>query len=498
MGFVWDDFAGIKENPQIRSLTNIHAMFTSSIWGFKHEPSPYYRPVTGAVLAFDYFLWGENPMGYHLTNLMVHAVTSTLVYLIAIRFCISAMAPFCAALLFALHPAHAEAVAWIAGRYDSLTGLCMAGSFLLYLLYRESQKNTYFIASLLLFFVSLLVKEMAVTLPALILLYELVLDKGAWKEKLLRSAAYFMVILPYFMLRMIFLDVGVISAHPLAWRIFTSPGLIAAYLKMLILPVNLKVFHDLPIVKSFSVQTVVIPLAAVSAAAGVAIASGWRDRRIPFTFFWILISLLPVSGILRLIEPALMAERYLYAPSIGFALAVGVAVDSLWGRSGKTRKVGYTFVCSIILGLFFILTVQRNQVWTDNRHFILQWTKDAPLSSFGHNNLGLEFTKEGKTEDAIREYREAIRLGPENVQAHYNLGVAFAGVKRYDEALSEYRTALALKPDHANAWNNMGTVFMSLGRSGEALNAFSKSVEIDPGCTACRANLDRLQMLLKQ
>jgi len=340
MDFVWDDLPQIKENVLITSLKNIPRILITEVWkGVKggEDVAPYYRPVFTLSLAIDYFFWKLNPLGYHLTNILLHLLVTTGVYMLSVRLLKDKPAALFSGLVFSVHPVHSEAVSWISARNESLAALFMFSSFYLYLLFKEKGNVRYIGTSLVLFFLALLSKEMAITLPALLLLFEFCFGTGAWKKKLKLPVLYGTMIVPYLIARTLVLDISSLQNEPVLWRIFTSFGILLNYIRLLIFPVNLKAYYDVPVQKTFQAPDVLIPLLLLSAVFTAIVFLRKYDKRLFFGLFWILIAVIPVSGIPVLILPSPMAERYLYIPSVGFAIALGAGFSMLMA---KTQKAG--------------------------------------------------------------------------------------------------------------------------------------------------------------
>ena len=390
MDFVWDDLTQIKENLKIRSLRNVPSMFTSDVWSGVGQESPYYRPIFTLSLALDYFIWGLNPSGYHITNIFLHALASALFYILALRILNKELAAVFGALIFAVHPVHAEAIAWISGRNEPLAALFMFASLYSYILYRDKTKFSYLALSVFLFSIALLSKELAVTLPFIILLYEICFREGTLKQKIKLPLFYTAVIMLYLVLRTLSLKHALWSASdPLLWRIYTAPVLLMEYLRLLVFPFDLKVFYDIPFRQSLFELGTIAPFIMVVIVISATIAMLRYDKRLSFGLLWIFIALIPALNIIAQIRPALMADRYLYIPSAGFSLALGIIFLRIhnWKSNKEYRKT--TMACGlIIIAGLSIITFQRNYVWGNQHSFLTTMVNNAPNYFGGHNELG--------------------------------------------------------------------------------------------------------------
>jgi len=492
MDFVWDDLPQIKENVLITSLENIPRFFTTEVWkGVKggDNITPYYRPVFTLSLALDYFFWKLNPFGYHLTNILLHLLVTAGVYILSVRLLKDKTAALFSGLVFSVHPVHSEAVSWISARNESLAALFMFSSFYLYILFKEKGKVRHIGISLVLFFLALLSKEMAITLPALLFLFELCFGTGTWKKKLKLPVLYGTMIVPYLVARTMVLDISSWQNEPVLWRIYTSIGIVANYLRLLILPVDLKVFYDIPVQKTLLGPDVIIPLLLLSAVFTAAVVFLRKyDKRLFFGLLWIFIAIIPVSGLPVLLLPAPMAERYLYMPSAGFAIAVGAGLSMLMTKtrkavgppsSGLKKDVIIKLMATSLIFLFFILNFQRNYIWKDQFSFANNVVKDAPNYPGGHNDLGVEYVKMDKFDEAIREFQSALSLRPEDSEALNNLSIVYRKLSRYDEAIKALRDSVRINPRNAKAFNSFGLVYTDLGRFNDAIQEFNSAIKIE-------------------
>jgi tetratricopeptide (TPR) repeat protein len=550
MDFVYDDLTQILENNYIKSLENIPSMFISDVWAGKKDGfSPYYRPVFTLSLAIDYFIWGESPSGYHLTNILLHAMVSVMFYILALRILNSEVAAIAAGLIFAVHPVHAEAIAWTSGRNEPLSALFMFASLYLYILYRDRNKTQYIALSLFLFFTALLSKEMAITLPAVIFLYELCFRNGAIKQKIQMPLWYGLIAVIYMIVRMTILSHTSWVEAPLLWRLYTLPGIFLKYLIALIFPFNLKIFYDIPFPKTFFSSAVIVPFLISFAIILVIVISPRYDKKLFFSLFWIFVTLTPVLNIVAQVTPALMADRYLYIPSAGFSLAAGITFAKVFGLSGKIYDVSdnQTALTAhnksskikmvaglLIIGILFILTFQRNYLFKDQFSFITRMVNDAPEYFGGHYDLGLIYINQGRFDeaekelkyalklqplfgkasinlgsiyfkqkrfdDAEREFQKVLQIGPDyplSYLAYYNLGCLYFKQRRFEEAISAFQQVLKLKPDYADAYYNLGITYLTLKMTEEGILHLKKAVSLNPDNKTYKENFDKALLLKK-
>jgi Flp pilus assembly protein TadD len=434
------------------------------------------------------------------------------VYILALLILSDGSGALLSASVFAVHPVHAEAVTWISGRSELLWALFMLSSFSLYIVYKKRKGITHIAGSLALFFLSLLSKETAIIFPLVLMLYELFYGTEGLKRRVRFPVFYALTIIPYIILRTEFLkNAGLVGNQSLLLRMYTAPGLFAEYLRLLILPFNLKVFYDVSIKKTFLSPDVIVPLIVLGLILVGTLFVRRHDKGLSFSLLFALIVLIPVTGIVRLLYPAFMADRYLYVPSVGFSMALGTLyaaiarkteptpdqkTDSMRGSFWFSNKVrlGGAFIVAALL----ILTFQRNYRWKDDVTFMRTMVKDAPNSDFAHYNLGTVYDRMGRFEEALKEYQVALTLRPNNAQAHNNLGILYEKTGRLDEAVKEYQAAVKLDPSHAKAFSNLGLLFRRMSRAADALRTLQDAVSFNPSDSSLHNTLGAVYLEQKR
>lgn len=474
--FIWDDMEQIVENPVIMDLHNVPSFFTSDLWRLISNPaveSNYYRPLFLLSLATDYSLWGLNPPGYHMTNIILHSLSSLLVFLIGRKLLGSNISAFVGGMLFAVHPVHVESVAWISGRTDPMAAAFMLLSLYLYILFSERKRVILLLLSLTAYIFSLLSKEMGITLPLLIVAYEFSLNKNKPGESSLKSlwpiGGYVLISTAYLYIRGNILGeaVGVnSSSSPLHMRIYTSFGIIVDYLRIIILPINLKALYDVPLRESFWDWKVLLPLSLLLSLFIVTCLIYKRDKMAFFASIWFFITILPVSNIVPL-KPTMMAERYIYIPSVGICLIAAYLYLKLhtWSfRSNYSKPV-----LIIILSALSIITIHRGKLWSNEKIFFEQSVEDAPGNAYAHHNLGDIYRKKGNMEKAIEEWKTAVLLYPLHPEANNSLANIALMQGNYHDAITRYRIALEGRPENSEAHFNLGMALERTGNMDEAM-----------------------------
>jgi len=475
--FIWDDIEQIVENPAIKDIGNIPSFFTSDLWRLISNPtigSYYYRPFFLLSLAVDYNLWKLNPFGYHISNLILHAISSFMVYLVGRRLFSNHMAAFIGSMLFAVHPVHVESVAWVSGRTDPMAALFFLLSFYLYMLFKDGKGFTMLVFSLTTYLFSLLSKEIGITLPLLLLVYELSFKPQAepkhYRIKSLKVIGIYLIIsLVYLYMRALVLGeaIGEFSASPpLEKRIYTSFGVILDYIRIMVLPVNLKLLYDVPLRESIFNWQVISSLLLLCAVFIATLLTYRKDQMVFFAAAWFFITILPVSNIVPL-RPTMMAERYLYIPSVGICLLEGLVFYKIY----QTGFLLSPYLKVLIFLLFIILsaiTLQRNRLWKDEATYFAKMAEDAPQNTYAHHNLGETYRKAGNMDNAIKEWQAAIQLYPLHPEANNSLANVALIQGNYPEAVRRYKIAIQGRPENPESHYNIALALERLGDADEA------------------------------
>ncbi|MBI4390253.1 MAG: tetratricopeptide repeat protein, partial [candidate division NC10 bacterium] len=432
---------------------------------------PYYRPLTALSYWLDGLLWQGNPGGFHLTNLLLHGVVSVLILQVARRLLPVGPAPLLAGLLFAVHPVHVEAVAWVQGRVDLLSA---AGVLLTLLLGRAGaeaaggRRLLSWAASAMAFLLALLAKEVAVVAP---LLTALALagepGRGGFRRVGgcmalfgLQGAAFLL----YLGLRTAALDspaLGLLDGPPLADRILLALKVIPVHLRLLLWPVGLNPTHLVAPPSGLLDGGVLLGATLAAVFSAVGLTWGGRVPGLGFGLAWLALAWLPVSNLLP-IAGFVVAERYLYLPSAGLCIALAGAAAGVLALEDRWRGARVAAVAALLL-LLGGLAAGQASLWRDPRTFYEGLVRRNPDSALAHNNLGEAYLRVGEEVLAEEEFREALRREPGHADALNNLGIVAQRRGDLSEARRLYREALAARPGHAEAWNNLGTLYETEG-----------------------------------
>ena len=429
--FVWDDKSLVVENDYVKRSGNIPDFFLSDFSEHSAHPhrSGYYRPVILLSYFIDSALWGDHPKGFHGTNVLFHVLNSVLVYWLALTLA-NRTVGLIAGLLFAAHPIHTEAVAWVAGRTDVICCFFCLVSLLCFVRSSTSVgrwRIVWYLSSLLGLGLGLLSKETAIVLPLLFIVYD-----WYWRTDGRRIGHYagaFAIAGIYMIVRSSALgQLGPDREYygGSVWvTLLTSVRILASYLGLLLAPVRLNAMRSAtyPVIRSPFQWS----FAASVLAAGSLLVAAWKLAKVSkgasFGIVWIVVTLLPVLNIVPLHE--LFAERFLYIPSVGFCLALGTALDGMF-RSKRASKVGGLGLTALMVGIYVVIAVDRNADWRDEITLYTRTAEDSPEAYTAYYNLGTAYLVRGEYDRAIRAFQEVISLHPSYMQACYNMACAYA------------------------------------------------------------------------
>jgi tetratricopeptide (TPR) repeat protein len=560
-GFVLDDVRAIVENPLIRDLGNTAQLFRTNYWGAGDpgvgglDPG-LYRPLTVLTYAVSYRLWGLEPMAYHVVNVVFHAAASALVFVVALDLVGTIMAAFAGAVVFAVHPIHTDAVASIVGRAELLATSFFLLAFWLARRARQAASRTTTepggwtrnpVASALLvpalYFLALLAKESAVTLPAL-----LALDDWFHREEfrrgrtnvtraaLLRYAPLGVVLLAYLALRSQAVGQHAVwlgfTGVAVGERILTASRVLLEYVLLFVYPRRLLADYwisEVPIAHSLLEPLVLLSVATWVAIAALVATKLRKDWLLQFSIAWFFVTILPVSNLFFAIGVA-KAERILYLPSVGLCLVICWA----WLRVSRARIPSWipaTALAAVVVALA-LRTLRRNLDWTDNLTLALATLETSPRSPLMNAIAGKEYAARGDLERATRhaelvvrespsvaqghlqlakfyldrgipgpsiaEYGQVLRLDPNNLEAHNNLGVIYLRTERMDSAVAHFQASKRINPNSAEPRINLGIVYSALGRFAEAESELVAALRMRPSSQEAHINLGTVYLKQKR
>lgn len=496
--FHFDDLHVIEKNPYIKNPQNLLNFFIQPAMGsglIKETSS--FRPLLMITFAFNHYMGGLNVFGYHVVNLLIHLGCTILLYFILLLFLgiggdgkgsdsnYNRWVAFFGALFFAIHPIQTESITYITGRSSSLTALFFLFSFWAFLKYGIAGKGSQLIWSSGGYACALLVKETAVTLPAILVLFNMLFPLGrTWKRRILSLFPHLLVTGIYLLVRLHFfgsLQYNVKAIRPLYDHLLTQLRAWVHFLGTLLFPLNLNADYDFPISHSILDGQVVLAIFILGAIVTVIWKISQRQRLVGFFALWFGINLAPTSSIIRLED--MVADRWLYLPSVGFMVIMVLAGEwvyrSLVMGKSRARFLIFFFLCTLSIELYGFATVLRNFDWGSEWTLWEDTMAKSPNKARGHIALGLAFMNVGKMEEAVRRFQYAMQLDPKDARAYLNLGLIYYWQDKYEEASQLFQKAIRLSPRVASeAHNNLGLVYLKQGRKEQAVKEFHKAIEM--------------------
>jgi tetratricopeptide (TPR) repeat protein len=528
----WDDWQYICRNPHITSLDTRFLKW--AIFDF-YEAN--WHPLTWLSHAIDYAIWRLNPMGHHLTSVILHGLNTFLVIILIVNLLRVASSfeevkgflsdrrvltvGIITGLLFGLHPIHVESVAWVSERKDVLCAFFFLLSILAYIRYvsgaspppHPSSLPTgerikpalsklegvrgirWYLFSLGFFFLALLSKPMAVTLPVVLLImdwYPFRRIEGADRLK-----PIFIEKFPFFALSLVSAILTLLAQSsggsitsmkilPLSIRIFVGFKALIAYLGKMILPIELIPFYPYPQDISLLSFEYLLPLLLMIGITAACIVLS-RKRRVWLAIWgYYVLTLFPVLGIIQVGRQA-MADRYTYLPSLGPFLIIGLGVTWLF-ESLNTLKRWNLFLKTINLSIaaiviFFMLfaSIKQIGVWKNG---VVLWTyvieKNIQKVPMAYYNRGVAYERMGQYDKAIEDYNRAITLNPNYVEAYCNRGGTYEKMDQYDKAIEDYNRAITLNPNYIETYYNRGVTYEKMDQYDKAIEDYNRAITLNP------------------
>lgn len=488
-GFVWDDKVLVVQKQAFFSDHANAIRILISPDAPLGVITPYYRPLNTLSYMLDHYLWGLNPFWYHLENVLLHALVSTLFYLLLIKVFEDGKLAFFSALLFALHPVNTESVSWVAARNVLFCGVFSIAS--LFFLAKGGVRGAVF--SFLAYFFALLSKEQAIVLPFFLLSFGLFQAEGKFKIRKTVLAAYFAVTAVYFAIRRLVLG-AFVAKHGLSFSL-SRFKLIAAvcfeHFRLMLFPYRLNAFYSQKMIFFSSFKGVIVAIClllllyfSLNKKSASPVRAGAQ---------WILWGLLPVSNIVK-IPSAPVAERYQYMIIFGFVLIIGYFLAWLQ----KKRALAGAAVVSAFMIAYGVQTFQRNLVWQNDTALYSSMVRSDPGNMLARVNLGVDYENEGRIDEAIQEFRTVLGIDPGHIAARVNLGMAYIRKGRVPDAIMELRTAVRLGPSIPQTHIALGIAYVKDGLLGDAAGQFKTVLNLSPGNTLASEYLASIEKRLGQ
>jgi tetratricopeptide (TPR) repeat protein len=509
-GFVYDDGPQVVRNSYIRSFRYLKEILTTNVWSFADVSfvANYYRPMMTLGYLVCYQVFGLRAYGFHLVSLLLHVLVVCLVFLLTERLAGDRVWAFVAGALFALHPVNTEAVTWVAAVTDlelTFFYLITFGLFLAVARPGGRRSEPILAAMAVSFFLTLLSKEQAMTLPALATVYEHFYrqdrSETSTSQKLGRYGLLWLVGVAYVLLRVHFLG----GLAPSVKRPEVTPqqivlsaiALVGQYVWKLFWPVRLCAFYVFhPSTSPFDLRVLAGLLVLLALAALFLVLWHSRERNVRFASFailWFFATLAPTLNA-HWVGLNVFTERYLYLPSVGVAWLVGLGVSKLWSRAAPrpARRRALLLAGLVVGGLFAARIVIRNRDWNND---IVLYTRTLELSPDADgilNDLALAYLLEGATDKGESVWKRALAVNPDNVDVLYGLGIQALRKEHYPQGAEFLQRATKLQPDFPNVHLILGETYLKMGLRDQAEPQLRAAVMFAPFNTRARNKLGQL------
>jgi len=491
----------VVENHLVRAPDLRELLLTPS-WGEAGQASflRAYRPVTTLTFALNHALGGFDPLGYHVINVLLHAAMCVLLAIVLGRVTGEPRVAVLAALLFAAHPVHTEAVSSVVGRAEVLAALLGLGAWWLVLRARRAARgrSAWLAGAALVLALGFLAKEHVAAIPGVVIAADLIAGLRITRSRAAEYVALSAGVAAALALRTVamrgiwptpdLLD-NVLGAGPPGQRLLTALEVVALYARRLIWPLHLSAdysYRQIELATGPGDPGVLAGIAVVVGAAAIATWGWWHARPVCLA---IALAALPFTIVSNVFVPigTVMAERLLYLPSAGFCLLVAGTADALGRRRRATLASGV--MVAVLVAFYASATVVRNRVWREPRGFFEAMVASAPRSARSHRELGLVYSDLGLDERAIAELQIALAILPGDMTSLYNLGNVLLHAGRPGEAIDAYRAALARNADFVPALTNLGNAYSAAGDERAAEPWFRAGLARAPRALDLRVNL---------
>jgi tetratricopeptide (TPR) repeat protein len=502
-GYVsYDDTTYVADNSHVSSGLTAEEVG----WSLTAMRGGTWQPLVWMSFMADVSLCGKKPGCFHLTNLILHLANAALLFVVVMLLSGESLKSGVVAALFALHPIHVEAVAWISARKDVLSGLLFLLALVAYCRYVRKPGLARYAASLAPYCLGLMAKPMLVTLPCLLLLLDYWplgrfhgFGRGSAGGRLPAKPAVGVIVekLPFVFLAGVSAvityaaqhkvgAVGTLSGFPLGLRVSNAAISYLKYLYHFVWPLRLATAYQMP--------TAIPAWQTVSACACLALVTALvfaRTRRAPFLltgWFWYVIALLPVIQLIPIGTHA-MADRFAYLPFIGVYLALAWTVT---GSAKHGRRMAGAAAVAVMVAGSALVTHRQVGYWADTRTLFERALAVEPLNYSAHIGLGSALKKEGDRAGAMEHYQAALRANPDGDLAYNGIGTLLLSRQQASEAVGYFEQSLRLNPRSVEALVNSGAALEESGADPEeVLRRYRRALVIDPEYSGAHYNIAR-------
>ena len=471
-GFVWDSEMVILEDPTIRDFSYVPSYFTEDTLRHTVEKSKgvytlkYYRPFMKVFYLIEYKFFGTNPIGYHAVSVFLNALVVVICFLFVLEITGNAKVAFVSSIIYTVNPARAEVVNWVNSQSNILFALFCMLSLLCY--HRKR-----YVLSLAGFGAALLIRETAILLPAILILYEFLVGGQKGLKGYAKILLFFAVAGMYLIIRQLVVGAPLITDAGIFTLFNTIAVILKRYVKIFFLPDAPVTIYPAEMFTALSSEVLVAYFfLAVMVLLGIFLWIKKRDHI--FWYLWFFAWMVPGFNVGKFAD-YLMAEKGLYLTSLGFCVMIASVMESL--RMKNLIKI--TLIVSIVFSHSW-MTFSRSFYWKDTVTYLEKVSEFAPDMPLIHYSLGNAYSSRGRHDMAIARFKRAIKLKPAVSEAYHALGNEYAKKGQYELSLREFQNAVRMDPNNSWAYNNMGNVYIIMRDIDMAVSAFKKAIKSDP------------------
>lgn len=486
-GFIWDDDSYLLNNRNLLTLDGLWRIWFST-------ESPQYYPLVFTTFWIEQHIWGFNPAGYHVTNILLHFANSALLWIILKR--LGIRYAFLGGLLFAIHPVQVESVAWVTERKNVLSAFFYFLSALSFLEFEDKGRRGWYALSLALFFPALLSKTVTCSLPVALILMR-------WFRGRDINIRYIICLIPFFAaglamgLVTVWWELNIVGATGNEWDLsyierLLLPGRTSLfYLHTLIFPSELVFIYPKWTVDVTDIVQWVYPAILLALLAVLFALRGKLGRGPIAAALFFLATLFPALGFFNIypFQYSYVADHFQYLASSGiFALAAGAA-SIVMPNAGSLRRPAEAAVAAALIIVLGALTWSQGRIYNDLETLWKDTIAKNPGAFMAHSNLGTIRYNEGRYDEALVHFNDTLRIKPDAAAAHYNIALIHYKKGDNNGALVSFRRAVAIDPGHVLALVNYGKLLSDIGDNREAIERLARAIDLAPGNELAHNNI---------
>lgn len=489
-----DDSLYIRDNPYIQNGLTLDSLKWSLTADFfkKTDHCEYWQPITMISRALDISFHGKDPMGHHLTNLLLHLINICLVYFLFVLIFNEPIGATIACLIFAVHPLQVEPVSWVTARKDLMSEVFLLLTFIFYIFAGKKEDRRFYFASIAAYAFALMSKPVHVTVPILLILLNWSLLQKTFFKKSFRLRTAVLEGMPHFFLAA-FCALAVRFSYdtiehelPISNLVTFALNGTVSYLKRFVYPVGLN-FVGVPDAQTFSTTETVVSVMVLTTLIFIAIKRGWKDP-ITWGLGWFFIALLPA------LKGSALNDRFMYLPIVGLCMVCG----SYSGRLLVDHSFRWVVAVLFLTVLVTLSVITRNQIflWKDDFTLLNDALKHSERNWVAHSNLSFSYININNLEKAEYHAVKAANYAPDRDDIQGQLARVYSLEKKYDKALEVLKHLFELNPTYKNGLYQLMFIYRETGREDDLKQLYKNLVDnhvIEQLETLLSSNPNRLE-----